>query len=120
MQSAADILTAIEEQKTHNIRQLAKNLKMQPKQLEEIIRDLSGHNLVEYNPRTGQVALPIWLVNINKEIENVRPATGDIILPKNQEINIQDVTLGNFTKNDLELKIRLKPKRKEIAICEMS
>jgi hypothetical protein len=120
MQTAGDILTAIEEQKIYNVRQLAKNLDIQLKQLEDIIEDLSRHNLVDYNPRTGQVALPVWLVNINKKIENIRPATGEIILPKDQEIKIQDVTLGNFTKSDLELKIRLRPKRKEIAICEMS
>jgi len=120
MQTAGDILTAIEEQKVYNVRQLAKNLNMEQKQLEDIIEDLIRHNIVDYNRRTGQVALPVWLVNINKEIGNVRPTTGEIILPKDQEIEIQDVTLGNFTKSDLELKIRLKPKRKEIAICEMS
>jgi len=115
-----DILSIIEEQKSYDIKQLAKKLEIQLDQLEEIVMDLSKHNLIEYNPKTGKVRLPAWLVNIDKEIENIKPATGAIIIPKNEEIKIEDVTIGNFTKNDLELKIRLKAKLKEIAICDTS
>jgi hypothetical protein len=120
MASTAEILTTIEEQKIYDIKQLAKKLETPLNQLKEILTDLSKHNLIEYNPKNGKVTLPAWLININKQIETTKPATGAVILPKYQEIKIQDITIGNFTKNDLELKIRLKAKTKEIAICDLS
>lgn len=120
MLSTIDILSIIEEQKAYDIKQLAKKLEIQLDQLKEILINLSKHNLIEYNPKTGKVTLPAWLVNIDKEIETIKPATGAIILPRYQELKIQDVAIGNFTRNDLELKIRLKAKLKEIAICDVS
>jgi hypothetical protein len=119
MPTTADILTIIEEE-TYNIKQLAKKLEIPTTQLEKIIKDLKEHNLVEYDEQTGQVKLPSWLVTIEREVENIKPATGNIILPKNQEITIQDVVIGNFTDKDLELNVRLKMKMKEIAICNIS
>jgi predicted ArsR family transcriptional regulator len=110
----------IEEQKVYTIKQLAKKLEIHPTQLKEILAMLSQHNLVEYSVKTGKVALPKWLVNIDKKIETVKPATGEIILPKYQEVQIQDVLIGNYTGNDLELKVRLKTKVKEIAICNVA
>lgn len=118
MLSTTDILSIIEEQKTYHIKQLAKNLEIRVEQLEKILKDLSEHQLVQYDQQTGKVTLSPWLANINEEIENLKPATGSLILPKNQEIKIQDITIGNFTEKDLELNIRLKAKRKEIAISE--
>ena len=116
MLSTTDILTTIKEEETYNIKQLAKKLEIPTEQLEKIIKDLKEHDLVEYDEQTGEVKLPSWLVNIEKEVENIKPATGNIILPKNQEITIQDVVIGNFTDKDLELNLRLKMKLKEIAI----
>jgi predicted transcriptional regulator len=118
MLTSTDILSIIEQQKTHHIKQLAKNLEIPVEQLEKILKDLSEHQLVQYNQQTGKVTLSTWLTNINEEIENAKPATGSLILPKNQEIKIQDITIGNYTEKDLELNIRLKPKTKEIAISE--
>jgi hypothetical protein len=89
-------------------------------QLKEILVNMSKHNLIEYDLRTGKLALPRWLTNIEKKMEKIKPAIGAIILPKYQEMKIQDVTIGNFTKNDLELKLRFKAKQKEIAICDLS
>lgn len=119
MLTTTDILTTIKEEETYNIKQLAKKLEIPTEQLEKIIKDLREHDLVEYDEQTGQVKLPSWLVNIEKETENIKPKTGTIILPKNQEITIQDVVIGNFTDKDLELHVRLKMKLKEIAICNM-
>lgn len=119
MLSIIDILSTIEEEETYNIKQLAKRLETSKEQLKKIIKDLREHDLVEYDDQTGQVKLPLWLVNIEKEFENIKPATGNVILPKNQEIKIQDVVIGNFTDKDLELSLRLKPKLKEIAICNL-
>lgn len=119
MLSIIDILSTIEEEETYNIKQLAKRLEIPTEQLEKIIKDLREHNLVEYDDQTGQVKLPLWLVNIEREFENIKPATGNIILPKNQKIKIQDVVIGNFTDKDLELSLRLKLKLKEIAICNL-
>jgi len=119
MLTTVDILSIIEEQRIYDIKQLAKELELSLKQMEEILKDLSKHNLIEYNPKSGKVRLPSWLAHINEEIESIKPTTGEVILPKNQEIKIQDVIIGNFTKNDLELKIRLKDKLKEIAICDI-
>ena len=119
MLNTIDILSVIEKQRTSDIKKLAEEIEIQLDQLEKILTDLSKHSLVEYNPKTGKVTLPAWLVSIDKGIENIKPATGAIILPKNQEIKIQDLTVGNFTKSDLELKIRLKEKLKEIAICDV-
>lgn len=80
---------------------------------------MKRHNLIKYDSITGKVDLPVWLVNISKKFEAIKPTVGAIILPKYQEISIQDVTIGNFTENDIELKIRFKGKHKEIAICSI-
>jgi predicted ArsR family transcriptional regulator len=120
MITTADILSIIEEQKAHSIKQLAKKLEVPKSQLIEILTSLSRHNLIEYSPKTGKIALPKWLLNVNKKIEAIKPATGEIILPKYREVQIQDVVIGNYTGNDLELKIRLRAKLKEIAICNIA
>jgi transcription initiation factor IIE alpha subunit len=119
MLSAIDILAIIKEEESHTIKQLAEKLEITTQQLKKIIKDLSEHNIVEYNEQTGQVKLPLWLVDIEKEAESIKAATGTIILPKDQEIKIQDFTIGNFTEKDLELNIRLKANLKEIAICNV-
>jgi len=120
MLSTADLLTIIEEQKSQNIKKLAKKLEIPEKSLHEILTNLRKHNLIEYDHETGKVSLPKWLTNINKQIEKEKPATGEIILPKYKEIQIQDALIGNYTEKDLELKIRLKAKHKEIAICDVT
>jgi predicted transcriptional regulator len=120
MLTTADLLTIIKEEETCNVKKLAKRLEIPTAQLEKIVNDLREHDLVEYDEQTGEVKLPPWLVNIEKEAEKIKPATGTIILPKNQEITIQDVVIGNFTDKELELNIRLKMKLKEIAICNMA
>jgi hypothetical protein len=114
------MLSLIEEQKTIDIKQLAKKLEISVGNLKEILMDLAKYKLVEYNEKTGKIKLPDWLTKIDKEIEELKPATGAIILPRYQEIKIQDITIGNFTKNDLDLKVRLKARFKEIAICDLS
>lgn len=119
MLSAMDILYVIEEQKPQDVEQLAKKLGISLELLKEILVYLSKHNLIEYNLKTGQVLLPTWLANIDKKIEETKPPTGAIILPRNEEVRIQDIAIGNFTKKDLELRIRLKAKLKEIAICDL-
>lgn len=119
MLSTTDILSIIEEEKMYDIKQLAKQLEIPVVQLEKILKDLSKHNLVEYNQQIGKVKISSWLINIDEEIEHLKPTTGTIILPKNQEIKLQDVTIGNFTNEDLELNVKLKAKQKEIAICEI-
>jgi hypothetical protein len=120
MLSTIDILSSVEEQKTVDIKQLAKKLEIPLSSLKEILIDLALYKLVEYNEKTGKINLPNWLTKIDKEIEKLKPAIGAIILPRYQEIKIQDITIGNFTKNDLELKVRLKARLKEIAICDVS
>ena len=120
MLTTADLLTIIEEQKSLKIKKLAKKLQISEKSLHEILTNLQQNNLIEYNPITGRVTLPKWLVNIDRKIETAKPATGQIILPKYEEIKIQDLLIGNFTKNDLELKIRLRARQKEIAICSLT
>jgi hypothetical protein len=120
MLSTIDMLSLIEEQKTIDIKQLAKKLEISAGSLKEILMDLAKYKLVEYNEKTGKIKLPDWLTKIDKEIEKLKPATGAIILPRYQEIKIQDITIGNFTKNDLDLKVRLKARFKEIAICDLS
>lgn len=120
MSSAMDILYVIEEQKPQDVKQLAKKLGISLELVKDILMYLSKHNLVEYNLRTGEVLLPTWLADIDRRIEEIKPPTGAIILPKNEEIRIQDIVIGNFTKKDLELKIRLRAKLKEIAICDLS
>lgn len=120
MLTTADLFTIIEDQGLLNVKRLAKKLEISQETLHEILTDLQKHGLVEYNPKTGNVNLPKWLTDINKKIETVKPAVGEIILPKYQEIKIQDLLIGNYTKDDLELKIRLRARRKEIAICTIT
>ena len=120
MLSTIDILSLIEEQKTVDVKQLAKKLEISLGNLKEILIDLAQYKLIEYNEKTGKIKLPNWLTNIDKEIEELKPATGAIILPRYQEIKIQDIAIGNFTKADLELKLRLKARFKEIVICDVS
>jgi hypothetical protein len=119
MLSTTDILSIIEEEKVHDIKKLAKQLEMPVIQLEKVLEDLNKHNLLEYNQQSGKVKISPWLININEEIKHLKPTTGTIILPKNQEIKLQDIIIGNFTNEDLELNVKLKAKRNEIAICEI-
>lgn len=120
MLSTIDILSLIEEQKTVNIKQLAKKLEIPSSNLKEILLNLAKNKLIEYNEKTGKIKLPNWLTEIDKEIEELKPATGAIILPRYQEIRIQDITIGNLTKNDLELNVRLRARLKEITICDVN
>jgi hypothetical protein len=120
MLSPIDILSTIEEEEIYDVRYLAKKLQISYEQLKDVLLNMRKHTLIEYDPRTEKVTLPTWLTGIEKKMEKMKPATGEMILPKYQEIKIQDIILGNFTKNDLELKIRLKAKTKEIAICDTS
>src|SRR3989304_8792672 len=120
MLSTIDILSLLEEQKTVDIKQLANKLEIPLSNLIEILIGLARYKLIEYDERTGKINLPNWLTKIDKEIEKLKPATGAIILPRYQEIKIQDITIGNFTKNEVELKVRLKARLKEIAICDVS
>jgi hypothetical protein len=120
MLSTVDVLSLIEEQKTVDVKQLAKKLEIPLSNLKEILTGLAEHKLIEYNETTGKINLPSWLTKIDKEIEKLKPATGAIILPRYQEIKIQEITIGNFTKNDLELKVRLKARLREVAICDVS
>jgi hypothetical protein len=119
MLTTIDLLSFIEEQKTVDVRQLARKLEIPILDLKEILTDLTKHELLEYDEKTGRIKLPSWLIKVDKEIEEFAPATGAIILPRFQEIKIQDVAVGNFTRNDLELKVRLKARFKEIAICDV-
>jgi DNA-binding transcriptional MerR regulator len=119
MLSTADVLSSIEEKRTVSVKKLAKKLEIPLDNMKEILADLAEHKLVEYNEKTGRTRLPNWLSKIDEEIEGLKPATGAIILPRYQEIKIQDVTIGNFTKNDLELKLRIKAGQKEIAVCDV-
>jgi hypothetical protein len=120
MLTVADLLTLIEEQKTKTLRQLSKEIEIPKERLHTILEYLNRHDLVKYDAKTGTVTLPAWLQDVNKEMEKSSPATGEIILPRYREIQIQDIVVGNYTARDLELKVRLKAKLKEIAICEVT
>jgi hypothetical protein len=113
----AEILYAIEGEETLNAKELAKKLGVPMDQLEEILTDMMKKSVVVYNRQTGKIRLSPWIARLGKELENMRPATGTIILPRNQEIKLQDIVVGNFTSTDLELIVRLRTNRKEIAIC---
>lgn len=120
MLTVLDLLTLLEMEKTKNIKQLAKEVEMPKEALHAILMDLSQHNILKYDAETGKVTLPGWLLNINRKIERAKPSTGELILPRYGEIRIQDTVIGNYTARDLELKVRLKAKVKEIAICELT
>lgn len=120
MLTVADLLTLIQEEKNLNIRKLAKKLEIPQDKLQEIIKALERHNVLKYDSEKEKITLPKWLSNINKKMEATKPTAGEIILPKYQEIQIQDIAIGNYTKEALSLKIWLKAKRKEIAICDVS
>ena len=120
MPSTIDLLSLIEEYKIMNVKQLARKLEIPLRDLKEVLMDLIEYKLVDYEEETGKVKLASWLNSINREINELKPSTGTIILPRYQEIMIQDVAVGNFTRNDLELKVRLKAGSKEIAICNLA
>ncbi|MEM3640426.1 MAG: hypothetical protein QXH37_00655 [Candidatus Bathyarchaeia archaeon] len=120
MLTTADILKAIEEEETYNIKKLAEKLVIPLDNLEKILEDLSGQNLVECNKQNGEVKMSKWLAELDKEIEKLKPAVGTIILPRNQQIKLQDIVIGNYTSNDLELNVRLEAKLKEISICSIN
>lgn len=119
MLSTIDLLSLIEEQKTTDITQLAKTLAIPIGILKEILTDLTKYELIDYNEKMGTIKLSNWLSKIDREIEQSTPATGAIILPRYQEIKIQDIAIANFTKNELELKVRLQARFKEIVICDV-
>jgi predicted ArsR family transcriptional regulator len=114
-----DILSLIEEQKTTKLTELAKQLGVPACRLRELLRGLEEHKLLDYDDRTGTVRIAKWLTQKDREIEEKSPAVGAIILPRYQEITIQDIAIGNYSKQDLELKVRIKPRLKEIAICDL-
>jgi DNA-binding transcriptional regulator YhcF (GntR family) len=116
----AEILCAIEEERDLNSKELAKKLGVPMDQLERILHEMMKKNVIEYNRQTGKVKLSRWIARLSKELENTKPAAGTIILPRNQEIKLQDILVGNFTGADLELMVRLKTNRKEIAICTVT
>src|SRR3990170_8481121 len=101
MLSTIDILSSVEEQKTVDIKQLAKKLEIPLSSLKEILTDLAQYKLVEYNEKTGKINLPSWLTKIDKEIEKLKPATRAIILPRYQEICITKQEFGQ--KNLVQL-----------------
>ncbi|MEM3697487.1 MAG: hypothetical protein QXQ94_08335 [Candidatus Bathyarchaeia archaeon] len=119
MLSVIDILSLIEERKNITLKLLAKSFEIPTQRLNKILLDLSKHNLVDYNPKSGTVKLPKWISQINEKFEDIKPATGTIILPESQEIKIQDISIGNYTKEDVELNVRFRGKLKEIAICNL-
>ncbi|MEM3579412.1 MAG: hypothetical protein QXL54_04240 [Candidatus Bathyarchaeia archaeon] len=120
MITVADLLSLLEEQKIKNIKQLAKEVDIPRENLHLILIDLDQHNLVEYNIKTGDVSLSEWLQKVSRKIERSKPASGEIILPRYGEIKIQDMLIGNYTSRDLELKVRLRARCKEIAICDLT
>jgi len=120
MATTADILITIQEKTINNIKQLAKETGIPPEKLHPILTNLNNHNLLEYNAKTGKLNLPKWLISLDQKIEKEKPTIGELILPKYKEIQLQDIIIGNYTGNDLELRIRLKAKRKEIAICPVT
>jgi len=120
MLTVADLLALIEEQKTKNIKQLAKETEIPREQLHLILKDLNRYNLIEYDVKTGSVKMSKWLLNLNQKIEKSTPPIGEIVLPKYGEIKLQDMVIGNYTSRDLELRVRLKARQKEIAICELT
>lgn len=119
MLSVADILSLVEERKSITLKQLAKAFDIPSESLNEILLDLRKHNLIDYDPNSGTVKLPKWVLKIDERFDEIKPATGAIILPRFQEIKIQDVSIGNYTKDDVELIVRLRGKIKEIAICNL-
>jgi hypothetical protein len=116
----AEILLAIEEEETLSARKLGKKLDIPMDQLEKILTDMMKKSVVEYDKQSGKIRLSGWIANLGKELETVKPATGSIVLPKNQEVKLQDVVIGNFTSMDLELLVRLGTNRKEIALRNIS
>jgi len=120
MLSTLDILAVMEEEESHSIRDLAKKLGIPQPQLERILRELTQKGVIEYDDKTKQARMPQWIANLDKEIEEIKPAVGTIILPKNQSIIVQDLTIGNLTDTDLELNVTLRARQKEIAICKLT
>ena len=98
MLSTIDRLSLIEEEKAIDIKQLVEKLEILINKLKEILIDLAQYKLIEYNEKTGKIKLPDWLTKMDKEIEELEPVTGTVILPRYQEIKIQDITIGNFKK----------------------
>lgn len=117
MLSIADILMEIKDE--CNIKSLAEKFNLKMEHLEEILKCLSEYNIVEYEQQTGTVRAPRWLSEIEVKIEEVNPVVGAMIIPKNQKVSLQEITIENFTDMDLEINIRLGPKLKEIAICRI-
>jgi hypothetical protein len=112
----AEILLAIEEEEALSAKELAEKLGIPMDQLEKILADMMKKSVVEYDKQSGRIRLSGWIANLGKELETVKPATGSIIVPKNQEVKLQDVVIENFTGTDLELLVRLRTNRKEIAL----
>ncbi|MBS7635393.1 hypothetical protein KEJ34_07950 [Candidatus Bathyarchaeota archaeon] len=117
MLSIVDILMEIREE--CDIKSLAEKFNLKMERLEEILRCLSEYNIVEYERQTGKVRTSKWLSEIEVKIEEVNPVVGAMIIPRNQKVRLQEITIENFTDMDLELNVRFGPKLKEIAICKL-
>lgn len=120
MLSSKCILRIVGEEKKTNVGLLARQVGTSAEKIEKILSDLSDCDLVEYDQETGEVKLSQWLSSINDKAENLEFATGAIILPKNRQIEIQGVNIGNFTDIDLELILSVTGSVKEIALRKIS
>jgi len=115
-----DILYCIEEKGKCNIKELSNNLQIPAEKLEKALTDLAKHDLIEYDRQTGEVKLSNWLAKIEELLEEAKPSVATIIIPKNQKIRIEEISIENYTDTDLEINMRLTGKRKEIAICKIA
>lgn len=120
MPTIVDILTLISEEEKCSLKQLAERLKIPEEKLEAVVKELSENDIVEYDQHSGIVKMSSWLAEVERGVEEIRPAVGTIIIPKNQEVKIQDIAIQNFTGGDLEINVRLKAKLREISIRNLT
>jgi len=115
-----DLLEIIEKEEGSTVGVLARKLKIPREKLEKIIKELEKHEVLECDRETGMVRLAPWLMRIALEMKEIYPVTATIILPKDQQTRIGDLTLMNLTGADLELNLRFRIKSKEIAISKIA
>lgn len=116
------LLAILENGEWRNLEEIARKLKINPKNLEETLKFLSEHDLIKYEEETQKAKInQAWktLFVTEPEEETQKQAVGTIIIPDGQTIMIQQTRISNLTGTDIELEVRIKEQIREITMTKV-
>lgn len=118
------MFTILEDGAWHSLKEIAEQTAVPIDKLASYCQNISKHQLVEYDVKTGKVRLGNQLKNMimklkpDEEAEWQRLGAGTIIIPPQKIFQIQQVTIQNTTEQDLEFEFTFNKKLREIVISK--